>query len=224
MSLSKNLSLNPVIGVLKYHKLTFLLYGCMLVSGILLVAAVPKLELHTWINSQHTAFADTGFKVLTLLGDGWFATILAAIFLLIRFRFALMIAFSSLVSGFLVQFIKRVLCREMDRPVTFLEQMPDLELVTGVGLHHHFSFPSGHTTTAFAVLILAGLITEKRWAAFALMLIACISGFSRVYLSQHFLSDVLAGSFIGLLSALFFYWYFQGLNKQWLDKSLIRFR
>ena len=213
-----------MIRLLKDHKLTFLLYGCFLGSGLLLVTSVPKLELHTWMNTKHTAFLDMGFKILTLLGDGWFAAILASFFLLIRYRFAMMIVCSSLVSGFLVQFVKRVLFPDMDRPVTLLDQMPDLELVSGVELHHHFSFPSGHATTAFAVLLLTGLITEKRWAAFALMLLSWAVGLSRVYLSQHFLIDVLAGSFIGLFSALFFYWYFQGMNRKWLDKSLLHIR
>jgi membrane-associated phospholipid phosphatase len=51
------------------------------------------------------------------------------------------------------------------------------------------------------------------------MLSWCVA-FSRVYLSQHFLVDVLAGSLLGTLSALFFYWYFQRLKPQWLDCSL----
>ena len=97
-------------------------------------------------------------------------------------------------------------------------------LVPGVDLHHQFSFPSGHTTTAFAILVLAGLISGKRWITFLLILLAWMVGLSRVYLSQHFLMDILAGSFIGLLSALLFYWYFQRINRQWLEKSIIRFR
>jgi membrane-associated phospholipid phosphatase len=112
----------------------------------------------------------------------------------------------------------------MDRPGVFLDQMPDLHLVPGVELYHHFSFPSGHTATAFTILLLTGLITKKRWVSFILVWLACIAGFSRVYLSQHFLEDVLAGSLIGLFSALFFYWYFQGMNRHWLDKSILHIR
>lgn len=201
-----------------------LLYALFLVSGTVMVLTVPKLELHTWMNSEHNRLLDRVFRALTFLGDGWFAAMVAAFFLLIRFRYTLMAATASLASGFLVQFLKRVVFRDMDRPGSYLEQMPDLALVTGVDLHHHFSFPSGHTTTVFAILMLAGLISGKRWITFSLVLLAWMVGFSRVYLSQHFLMDVLAGSLIGVLSALFFYWYFQRLNWRWLDKSIIHFR
>jgi membrane-associated phospholipid phosphatase len=98
--------------------------------------------------------------------------------------------------------------------------MPGLDLVEGVGLHGTLSFPSGHTTTAFAVLILAGLIVQNRTLFFASVLLAWAVALSRVYLSQHFLADVLAGSILGILSALFFYWYFHRFKNTWLDISL----
>ena len=213
-----------MIRLLKDNTLAFLLYGSLLVTGTLMAISVPKLELHAWMNAQHTDLLDTLFRGLTFLGDGWFAAILSVSFLLIKYRYAIMTALASLASGFLVQFFKRVVFREMERPASFLDQMPDLGLVAGVDLHHHFSFPSGHTTTAFAILVLAGLISGKRWITFLLILLAWMVGLSRVYLSQHFLMDVLAGSLIGLLSALLFYWYFQRINRQWLEKSIIRFR
>ncbi len=210
--------------VLRKYTMSFLLYGCFLLSGILLAAAIPRLDLHIMMNSHHTEFLDNTFKIMTFLGSGWFAVCLTFLFVLIRYRYALMVLSSFLASGLLVQLLKRFLFPGALRPSAFLDQMPDVDLVAGIALHRHFSFPSGHSATAFAVLLLAGFISGRNWAAFMLMLLAWLVSLSRVYLSQHFLIDVLAGSLPGLLSALFFYWYFQGMNKQWLDRSLFNIR
>ncbi|MEM2956046.1 MAG: phosphatase PAP2 family protein [Candidatus Pacearchaeota archaeon] len=56
-----------------------------------------------------------------------------------------------------------------------------------------FSFPSNHTAFVFAML----LFMPKKWFWFWLI-IAIIIAFSRVYLGLHYLSDVIAGAFLGL--------------------------
>lgn len=58
-----------------------------------------------------------------------------------------------------------------------------------------FSFPSGHTITAFAVALPLGMYYP---ALMALLLFCAFSvAVSRVLLGMHFLSDVLAGSALG---------------------------
>lgn len=63
------------------------------------------------------------------------------------------------------------------------------------------SFPSGHTTTAFATATVAAYHFRK-WAI-PIMTAACIAGLMRIYLLVHYPSDVFAGAAIGILSALF---------------------
>lgn len=58
-----------------------------------------------------------------------------------------------------------------------------------------FSFPSGHTMTAFAVAMSLSLIYPA--AAAGLFFCALSIALSRILLGMHFLSDVLAGAFIG---------------------------
>ena len=57
------------------------------------------------------------------------------------------------------------------------------------------SFPSGHTTTAFAAAVILAL-WYPRWAGVWLTL-AVLVGLSRVMLGSHFPSDVLAGALLG---------------------------
>lgn len=60
-----------------------------------------------------------------------------------------------------------------------------------------FSFPSGHTITAFAVSV--PLMVHFRELTAALLFCALSIALSRILLGMHFLSDVLAGALIGLL-------------------------
>jgi undecaprenyl-diphosphatase len=58
-----------------------------------------------------------------------------------------------------------------------------------------YSFPSGHTITAFAVAIPLGLFYPYLWTT--LLVVAGLIALSRIILGMHFLSDVLAGTVIG---------------------------
>lgn len=64
-----------------------------------------------------------------------------------------------------------------------------------------FSFPSGHTITAFAVTI--PIAHSYPDAAGGLCLISVSIAISRIVLGMHFLSDVLAGAMIGILIGSF---------------------
>jgi undecaprenyl-diphosphatase len=60
-----------------------------------------------------------------------------------------------------------------------------------------FSFPSGHTITAFAVMVPVSLFYPALLAG--LLFCAASIAISRVLLGMHFLSDVLAGAVLGTL-------------------------
>jgi undecaprenyl-diphosphatase len=63
-----------------------------------------------------------------------------------------------------------------------------------------FSFPSGHTITAFAVAITLGMFYPVLFGL--LLFCALIIATSRILLGMHFLSDVLAGAVLGTALAL----------------------
>ena len=63
-----------------------------------------------------------------------------------------------------------------------------------------FSFPSGHTITAFAVAVALGTFYPVLLSV--LLLCAICIGTSRILLGMHFLSDVVAGALLGTGLAL----------------------
>ncbi|MCL2549810.1 MAG: phosphatase PAP2 family protein [Methanimicrococcus sp.] len=62
------------------------------------------------------------------------------------------------------------------------------------------SFPSGHTSSAFASATVISYFFRK-WVAPALTL-ALMAGLARIYLLVHYPSDVAAGAFVGIFAAL----------------------
>ncbi len=65
------------------------------------------------------------------------------------------------------------------------------------------SWPSGHTTTAFAMAAAVALVYPKtRYIGFAL---AILAGYSRMPLEAHYLADVIIGATIGTLGAIAMY-------------------
>jgi membrane-associated phospholipid phosphatase len=59
------------------------------------------------------------------------------------------------------------------------------------------SFPSGHTTEAFALASVISAHYEETWIRASAYTVAGLVGIARTYHDAHFASDVLAGAFIG---------------------------
>ncbi len=105
-----------------------------------------------------------------------------------------------LLSGLVfVAILKQVLNRERPSHLWFAHPQEDI---------YSYSYPSGHTTTSFAIafiLLLVTAKTPKAWLGWLALLWALLVGFSRVYRGVHWPSDVLGGLFAGLVSASIVY-------------------
>lgn len=66
---------------------------------------------------------------------------------------------------------------------------------------HYTSFPSGHTTTSMAVFTYMMLLFPKQYYIWVPITLLAVS--ARVLANDHFISDLLAGMLVGVLSTLF---------------------
>ena len=98
-------------------------------------------------------------------------------------------------------------------------------------MHHSNSFPSGHASTFFVFCTCCALFLAYRHRSrvkqesrrklilfdaslLLLLVLAALGAYSRVYLSQHFLSDVCVGSIIGFATPCLMF-YFCRKSKRW---------
>jgi len=84
-----------------------------------------------------------------------------------------------------------------------------------------FSFPSNHTANLFAAAAVIFYFYRKAWVGITVLLIALVGGFSRIYTTSHYPSDVLGGAVIGLVFAyLMIFIYHLAFEKEKKDKNV----
>ena len=91
-------------------------------------------------------------------------------------------------------FEKAVVKQLVERERPFQSVGPEIE-VRGPGFEG-LSFPSGHTTTAFAVGILVSAFLPRRWRPLPVVWAVAV-GVSRLYYGEHNFLDVVAGAAMG---------------------------
>jgi undecaprenyl-diphosphatase len=133
-----------------------------------------------------------GSLFATRLGDGWLWYALAPLILVfggdLRYRALATASFAALTGILLFKAVKHTSHRRRpcdQEPHCWATILPP----------DQFSFPSGHTITAFAIALSLGHLYPQMEPA--LLLTAACIGVSRVLLGMHFLSDVLAGAIFG---------------------------
>jgi len=172
--------------------------------GLIFVINYPKLEIQRYINSFYHPKANIIFNFLTHFAEGWFTVPLLAFLFIYSWRKALYISLIYGVSSLLVAILKLFVFSSFKRPHWFNELIHDKNYnwIEGLKMHDDFSFPSGHTTVAFCIFFGLALIIPNKKIGAALIALASLVGFSRTYLSYHFLMDLVAGSFLGVSTAL----------------------
>ncbi len=182
--------------------IAFFLAASIAIAAGIIILVLGKNESFFLINGNHNSYLDFFFKYFTHAGDGWMWAALALFCIFFKKKYIIAVVAGVVISTLLAQLLKRVVFPEELRPITYLSENFPVHIVDGVKMMRNYSFPSGHTTAAFTMaLLLAHIINKKTWSII-LPLLALLAGYSRVYLAQHFLTDVLAGICIGMLSAL----------------------
>lgn len=150
-------------------------------------------------------FFDSIFSFITSFGNGGVAFIVLTISL-ITFnktrKIGIAIAFSLIIGALLTNVLLKPLV-ERQRP--YVNQNTVLywwwKDVGYPAARDVYSFPSGHTTSAFAAIVPIFILTNKKYSFWALIF-ASLVGISRSYLFVHYPSDVFAGILIGVFAGI----------------------
>lgn len=190
----------------------FLIPTLIVLVGLgLALCTIPKAELHLQLCQPHNHWLDTIVPIITNLVD-WLPYLIIVLLLFYRAGWSIFLASNMLLTTAIVQPIKHIV--NAPRPLTwFAANYPDivLPLVDGVKMNKWLSFPSGHTTTFFAlffaisIILYADNIKGKHIATIICFLVATFGSYTRIYLSQHFALDVFAGICIAILSTILLY-------------------
>ena len=164
------------------------------------VAIYGKDKSFLMINGSYSVQADYFFNWVTFLGEWLLWVPLFAYALFYKRDFFIAVAVALLVCTLLTRLGKDVIYAGQPRPLRLLQ---NAARAVPILKHNNYvnSFPSGHTSTAFTTSLLLAFIVRRKWAPYVFTLIAFLVGYSRVYLAQHFVTDVLAGIIVGVVSS-----------------------
>ena len=218
----------------------------LILLGVLGLALlyIPQGELHLLLCDRHTPARDVFYRYYTQVAE-WFPYIVCVILLLFsRIGDGVFASAAMILSALTTQLFKNII--NAPRPIKWFElNMPDVQLplTPGVEVHSWFSFPSGHTTSFFALaFVLCVIFTRNprnhrnprslrsprtyRACSYlmqtALCFLAALGGYSRIYLSQHFARDVFAGILVGVIVTAVCYAVFSRYeDKKWYNYRLL---
>jgi membrane-associated phospholipid phosphatase len=197
--------------MLKQFKLRyayFIITFIFILAGLICSIIFSKSLSFQFISQYHTWWLNIFFEKFTLLGDGITSVFVVAIlFLLKENKAAIVTCIAFISSGLLACLLKNIF--SLPRPKLYFQQMhiSFSHFIDGVTLSSYSSFPSGHATSAFALATIIVLVYNKRLVNYMVLLLAVMVGFSRIYLGQHFLQDVVAGAFLGEVCAMLTYYF-----------------
>ena len=191
----------------------------MLIAALgLALLWVPKGDLHLLLCDRHTPARDIFYRYYTQVAEWFPYVVCVALLLFSRIGDGVFATSALILSALTTQLFKHLI--NAPRPLTwFSDNMPDVQLplVEGVKMNYWFSFPSGHTTSFFALFFVLCIIvtnylasnsasdpTAKRSNSVSgllqtlFLVLATLGAYSRIYLSQHFAADVFAGVVVGI--------------------------
>jgi undecaprenyl-diphosphatase len=185
------------------------------IAGIVLVAlAMQFLDARgvTFAHALPPAVVDTFNEITDFGRSGWFLLPLALLIVLtaalatggagrigslvlasLAVRFGYVFVAIAL-PGLVVTVVKRLIGRVRPSDVGPFAYMP------WSWRHEYASLPSGHSTTAFAAAVAIGALWPK--ARIPMLIYAAIIAVSRIVITAHFVSDVVAAAFVGAFGAV----------------------
>ena len=213
--------LKDISKAIKDSWIYFVLISIFLAAAGYFIAIYDQQEGHILINQYYNELWDQLFPYITHIGDGLTAIIIIVTLFIWKEKYGYIALFAFLFTTVITHGLKFIVFPDAERPFLLLWEYfhdgPGHVVLPKEDMKVHYSFPSGHTTSAMSIFCLLAVILNKKmkWTGLFFASLAMLASFSRVYLSQHFVEDVFLGTIIGTLGTLIMF--------VWLDKKLVSF-
>jgi membrane-associated phospholipid phosphatase len=135
--------------------------------------------------------------------------------LFIKFRYSVLAAIAFLYNSLIIQLLKHLF--NAPRPLKYFENIFPIRTIEGYPVNEWNSFPSGHTASAFTLAVVLSYLLPHRQRHWIIIPLAALTAFSRVYLAQHFMEDIIAGAIIAVVMTFHLIWWLE--NTQWYNSS-----
>lgn len=176
------------------------------------------------VNSLRTPFLDDFFKTATHFGDG--LIIIPLLFVVLRFKLKWLAIFvlAFVLHIIFVHLFKQGILNGSFRPYMFFKEQGKLGLlnfIDGVKIRKLNTFPSGHTATVFFIISFFALKLKDKTVTRLLLIAGFLIIFSRIYLLQHFHTDVYFGMLFGVLSTAIAHRFIKKHPRKWHRKKIV---
>lgn len=174
-----------------------------------------KLDFDTMVKIQDKIPKswDDNFSLFSLLGSAEITLgfcIILALLALVRFKWLTIMGWLVIIPASLAEVFGKLVLYHPGPPVFFHRTTLSTHLPSFY-VHTEFSYPSGHMTrTIFIVTVLSCLVifskinlAYKYMLTFLLIGFGGLMGLTRISLGEHWLSDVLGGSILGIAMGFF---------------------
>ncbi len=177
-------------------------YWILLAILVVTQCLLTQDELFLFVNRHTTSYLDLPMNGITFIGSGWvFGTVIGISFFLKKKREAFLLLTVYVLSTLIAQGIKHYF-PTIPRPQLHFEAIHQvIRIPKGAEILKLASFPSGHSTSIFALCTILAYFLKTKKIAQLLLSIALLVALSRVYVAAHFFKDITAGMFIGVETA-----------------------
>jgi undecaprenyl-diphosphatase len=177
-------------------------------------------SLFFFLNGHHTAFGD-GFFWLVSYKWAW-----VPFYACLLFVFVYRKNWKEIVLVLLSIVLVITLCDQISAHVArpFFQRLrpthhPDFQYIVQTVRDYRgglYGFFSSHAANAFGLAVFTSLLFKNRWFTGTMLLFAFLTGYSRIYLGVHFVSDVVVGAAVGSAIAWGVYKVYAGCRQWWL--------
>lgn len=183
-----------------YQQLKYFIwpYIAVVCTVLFIRLLVTRSEVYFFINGLHTPAGDRLFPYITELGSVSAAVLISLLLLFLSRRIGTIMATAYLFTATISFTLKALV--GFPRPHRYFSaRLQDIYFVPGVVVLDNFrSFPSGHSVCAFTAATVLAYYAKNKYRSLLYLALALLVGYSRMYMSQHFLEDVTAGSMLGV--------------------------